>query len=107
MRPGLVIIFIWLGLGLSWYAASLWSRKAETRLGLRAELPYRVILLVGAVILGIPAHGYDGPLRLWMVTRDQAWICTALVAVGALICWWAPSYLGSLLVRHDHQKDRP
>ena len=59
-------------------------------------MSYRIIQLVGTVIFIIPAHGYEGPLRLWRVTRNEAWFCTALIAIGALFCWWARIYLGSL-----------
>jgi protein-S-isoprenylcysteine O-methyltransferase Ste14 len=44
----------------------------------------------------VPAHGYRGPLRLWMVTPGVAWACVAAIAAGFLFSWWARIHLGAL-----------
>jgi len=96
MHPGVVIIALWIAFGLSWALAESWSRRTETRLGWRAQLPYCVVLLVGGVIFLMPAHGYEGPLRLWRPSPAGAWICVGLIAAGFAFSWWARFYLGAL-----------
>ena len=96
LRPGLVIIIEWLAFGASWLLAAGWSSTVDKRLGLRREIGYRMLLLVGAVFEGIPAHGYEGPLRLWRVSRVEAWACILLIAAGFGFAWWARVHLGEL-----------
>src|SRR5581483_11768156 len=40
--------------------------------------------------------GYTGPLRLWFVNWNEAWVCTALITAGLVFCWWARIHLGTL-----------
>ncbi|HEX3809217.1 MAG TPA: isoprenylcysteine carboxylmethyltransferase family protein [Rhizomicrobium sp.] len=95
-QPGLVIAALWVLFALSWIAAMVWSDSASQRLGLGKEIAYRVVLVVGGVIFAIPAHGYTGPMRLWMVDLTEAWICVGLMIVGFAFAWWARIYLGKL-----------
>ena len=44
----------------------------------------------------IPAHGYEGPLRLWHIGLRGAWISVAIIAAGIGIAWWARIHLGRL-----------
>lgn len=96
MRPEIVIISIWLGWAVSWIAAAGWSNRTESRPSIGPEIRYRLLMGIGAVIMFVPAHGYDGPLRLYHVGWTGAWVCTALVGVGVGIAWWARLYLGRL-----------
>lgn len=96
MTPFAAIVSLWLAWALSWIAAALWTQKTEKRLGVKGELAYRIPLLIGTLVFLPTAHGYRGPLRLWFVTRDEAWACTALIACGLVFCWWARIHLGSL-----------
>lgn len=90
-RPGLVIIIEWAAFALSWALAAGWSSAAQSRLGIRREATYRLVLIAGAVVLAIPTHGYQGPLRLWFVTLEAAWACIVLIALGFGFAWWANS----------------
>ena len=57
-------------------------RNGETRWHRHGtELSYRIVLLIGGLLFLVPAHGYSGPLRLWHVTRIEAWICVGLIAL--------------------------
>jgi len=94
--PALLIPMLWLAWAISWLLAAGWSARTERRVGVKGELGYRLVLIAGAIIFFPRAHGYHGPLRLWMVTRDQAWICTALIALGFVFTWWARVHLGTL-----------
>jgi protein-S-isoprenylcysteine O-methyltransferase Ste14 len=107
-QPGLIIAALWLTFALSWIAAMLWSDRAAQRLGLGREILYRIVLIAGGVVLAIPAHGDNGPLRLWHVGLRGAWICIALMVVGFLFAWWARIHLGrlwsgSIAAKADHR----
>ncbi len=96
LRPGPVIVALWLAFWISWLLAAGWSAQAERRVGMKGELAYRLVLIAGALLLLPRARGYHGPLRLWYVTLDGAWICTAVLALGLAFCWWARIHLGAL-----------
>jgi protein-S-isoprenylcysteine O-methyltransferase Ste14 len=96
LRPGLIVILLWIAFWVSWIAASAWSSAVDRQIGLRRELSYRLVMLAGGLILFIPAHGYEGPLRLWMVTHTEAWACVYAIAAGFVFAWWARLHLGSL-----------
>jgi len=68
LRPGLVIIVLWIGFAASWILAAAWSDKTAKSVGIRDEIGYRALQLLGWILLAVPAHGYVGPLRLWQVT---------------------------------------
>ncbi|MER8445932.1 isoprenylcysteine carboxylmethyltransferase family protein [Mesorhizobium sp. M1066] len=96
MRPVTAITLLWLIWAGSWAVAALWSDPAQKRAGFRAEARYRGLWVAGAVLLFIPAHGYEGRLRLWMPDLSEAWICVALIAIGIAFAWWARLHLGRL-----------
>jgi protein-S-isoprenylcysteine O-methyltransferase Ste14 len=96
MRAGLAIAALWIGFVISWLAAAAWSSSPEKRAGIAAELPYRIVLLIGGIALLVPAHHDFGPLRLWHITRMEAWICAGLVGAGFAFSWWARIHLGQL-----------
>ena len=96
MRPAPVIVGLWLAWGISWLAASGWSDATQKRAGSRAEIGYRAVLTLGWAALLVPAHGYDGPLRLWHAGLGGAWICIVLIAVGFAFAWWGRIHLGRL-----------
>lgn len=96
LRPGSMFILLWVGFAISWLVAAGWSAKTERRVGMKGELGYRIVLIVGGLALLPRAHGYYGPMRLWLVTFDEAWVCIALLAVGFAFSWWARIHLGAL-----------
>jgi len=96
MRPGIVIIALWIGWVLSWVLAAAWSNRTEQRPAFATEIGYRILLIGGALLMFPPAHGYEGRLRLWHVGWGGAWLCVAGVALGIAVAWWARLYLGPL-----------
>jgi hypothetical protein len=76
----LLIVIEWVLFALSWILAASWSSAVDKRLGLQREVLYRVVLIVGALLLAIPAHGYHGRWRIWFVTPVEAWACAACIA---------------------------
>lgn len=77
-----------------------WSSKVEKSLGLGRELAYHIVLIVGGVIFFIPAHGYEGPLRLWFLPFGAVWPTVGLIALSFLFSWWARIWLGALWSGH-------
>ncbi len=96
MPPFLAVIILWIGFALSWIAAMPWSSKVEKRVGMGREIAYRVVLIVGGVIGAIPAHGYEGALRLWYLPYKTVWPTIGLIAIGFAFAWWARIWLGAL-----------
>ncbi len=96
MPPGIAIAALWIGWVVSWLIAALWSNRTEKRPGTSVEIRHRVPTLIGALLMLVPAHGYDGALRLWHVDGAGAWLCVALVALGIAFAWWARIHLGRL-----------
>ncbi|MFI4980033.1 MAG: methyltransferase family protein [Nevskiales bacterium] len=96
MHPGIAIFSLWVLWGSSWMAAAWWSNTTEKRPGLGAEVGYRIVQMLGIVLFLIPAHGYEGVLRLWHIGWTGAWICVVLAALGFAFCWWARIHLGRL-----------
>jgi protein-S-isoprenylcysteine O-methyltransferase Ste14 len=96
MRPALVIVALWPLWAISWFGTAWWAAPTEKKVDSHRELAYRVVLAVGSVALFIPAHGYQGPLRLWHVGWIGAWGCVAVMILGFSFCWWARIHLGRL-----------
>jgi len=74
MRPGIVILILWLGWLASWLLAALWSNRTEGRPPIGTEIRYRIPMILGVLLMFVPAHGYEGMLRLWHIGRDGAWL---------------------------------
>ena len=61
-------------------------------------------MAIGALLMFVPAHGYEGKLRLWHVRWYGAWLCVAGVAIGIGVAWWARLHLGRLWSAHITRK---
>jgi len=96
MRPGIVILALWLGWALSWVLAALWSNRTEKRPGIGAEIRYRTPMIIGILLMLLPAYGRGDTLRLWHVGRTGVWLCAGGVAAGIAFTWWARLHLGRL-----------
>lgn len=91
-----VIVLLWIAWGVSWFAAASWTGPTEKRAGLASQLGYRALMMLGGVVLAVPAHGYEGRLRIWHVGLGGAWVCVALIVLGMTFAWWARIHLGRL-----------
>ena len=67
MRPGIVIVALWLGWLISWLLAALWSNQTEKRPAIGTEIRYRIPIFFGMPLMFVSAHGYEGMLRLWHI----------------------------------------
>lgn len=94
----LAMYAVWTLWAISWFAAALWTNKTVGRPDSSSQLPYRVITVVGAVLMFAlrvrdPLHSVFG---LWQVGPDVAWAMVALAVAGFAFSWWARLHLGRL-----------
>jgi len=97
MRIALLFYGIWGAWALSWFAAAAWTARTKNRPAFGSEISYRIVAVLGAVLL------FDfGPSRrlpqvlLWRAPDDVELALAAVTAVGFLSCWWARIHLGRL-----------
>jgi protein-S-isoprenylcysteine O-methyltransferase Ste14 len=72
-------------------AAAAWSRRTQARPGLAAELPYRILTIIGFVLIFSRAAGLWPPLA-----ATVQWALVLLAGAGFAFCWWARLHLGAL-----------
>lgn len=94
MRPGLALIGLWILWAVSWLLAAGWAAQTQKTPAARSQLLFDALLVLGALLLGVQAHGYSGPLRLWHVSGIEAWLCVGILALGIALAWWARIVLG-------------
>jgi protein-S-isoprenylcysteine O-methyltransferase Ste14 len=106
MTPQLAINYLWFFWFATWMIAALWSDRSAKRPGLRAEFPYRLVTLIGVVLLFASAsRSYAAPLPAWSFSRDVNWVLSGLAVAGLLFCWWARITLGRLWSGWVSKKD--
>ncbi|MBL8531279.1 MAG: isoprenylcysteine carboxylmethyltransferase family protein [Hyphomonadaceae bacterium] len=94
LAPSSMITLAWAGWGVSWIAASVWTRRTAARAGV-AEWPSRVANFIGAVLVLAPTHNFSlGPE--WDVRDDVAWAMFGVIVAGIAFAWWARLHLGTL-----------
>src|ERR1019366_2900070 len=85
---------IWLA---SWIVAALWSDRAAMRPKFGEEVRYRVVTLVGMLLLFIGfGLSFHAQLQLWELDQVAKWVLAAVAVVGFAFAWWARLYLGRL-----------
>jgi protein-S-isoprenylcysteine O-methyltransferase Ste14 len=96
INPSLLFVMIWVGWVVSWIAASFWSSRIETRAPTRDVWLYRVLIVIGAILLWqrIPILLHEP--RLWHVGYAGAYALAGLTLAGILFTWWARLHLGPL-----------
>ncbi len=108
MSPGLLMLVLWLAFAVSWVAASVWSSTAQRTPDPAAARGYRLLIVVGGIVLGIPVQRTGEALRLWHVGLQGVWLCVAVLALGIGFTWWARLHLGrlwsaSITLKPDHK----
>jgi protein-S-isoprenylcysteine O-methyltransferase Ste14 len=94
MYPRFALDLLWSAFGISWLAAAWWSGQTERRPPGGSQTLYRVLTIVGAVMLLYPVNA---PTRLWHLgSGATAWVLVAMAASGFLFSWWARICLGKL-----------
>ena len=82
MLIGRLVAMLWVAFSISWLVAAPWSSPTERHVGWAAETPYRVVLVLGAALFLVPAHGYHGWMRLWRPSFGLSWTCLVVMAAG-------------------------
>lgn len=93
--PASWIGIVWSVWALSWFAAAIWSRQTAARASFAQEAPYRIITIIGIILL----FGFIDFRSLpygWDVSESVMWVLLALVAAGFVFAWWARLHLGAL-----------
>jgi len=99
----------WIVWFVSWWMAALWSNPSVKQPSVARELPYRLIVIVGIVLLaGLYPHRFYSEFILWRTGATLGWALVALAVAGFLFMWWARVYLGKLWsagvrIKADHR----
>lgn len=94
MHPGAAITLFWALFVISWLAASVWSRRPRKRVALGNELPYRVVMVLGFVLLFHLRQRYV--LVPWHPNLFVARAAALASLAGFGFAWWARLHLGAL-----------
>jgi protein-S-isoprenylcysteine O-methyltransferase Ste14 len=104
MTPLAVATVLWVIWALSWLLAAMWSSRSHSSAGRIAQLPYRLIITAGYLLLfGVNPGRASG--HFFVLPRWGGWIMTALAAIGFAFAWWARLHLGKLWSAFVTRKD--
>ena len=104
MTPLGVATTLWVIWAVSWLLAAKWSSRSHSSAGRIAQLPYRLIITAGYVLLfGVSPGRASG--HFFVLSQWGGWIMTALTAVGFAFTWWARLHLGKLWSPFVTRKD--
>ena len=87
-----VVWFVW---AISWFVAAVWSRQTAARARFAQEAPYRLVTVLGVVLL-FGFLQFSSVPRGWDLNDDVLWVLVALTVAGFLFAWWARIHLGAL-----------
>ena len=96
MSPSSAILWVWAIWVLSWLIAASWSNRTEARPQLRSELVYRIVTVVGMLLLFAARRPVGNEPVLWETPLEVRWCLVGLAAVGFAFCWWARIHLGRM-----------
>ncbi len=97
MNPVTVIQMLWIAWFVSWWLAAGWSNRTVKQPAAGLEIPYRLIVIVGIVLLaGLYPHSFSSEIVLWRTSVVPGWVMVALAVAGFLLMWWARIFLGRL-----------
>ncbi len=95
--PESACYLLWITWFISWWLAANWSSRTASRVSMVQQLPYRLITLVGFVLLfGINTRRSHDPLRFWTLPTGAGWGMVGLCLIGFGFAWWARLHLGKL-----------
>jgi protein-S-isoprenylcysteine O-methyltransferase Ste14 len=81
---------------VSWLAAAAWRSKTVGGPGVAAQLPYRLLVIAGVVLLFGFSPALFAAVPLWHLAPWLAWVMCGLGIIGLLFTWWARVHLGRL-----------
>jgi protein-S-isoprenylcysteine O-methyltransferase Ste14 len=110
MAPLVAIYLLWGVWFLSWVTARIWVSPTIKRAGAAPEVLYRIVMLVGIVLLfGLYSSGFEIKYRLWDPLRGApGWVMLALAVTGLAFSWWArvrlgPLWSGTITRKNNHR----
>lgn len=97
MTPQSFVSDAWLCWFTSWILAAWWQDRAVKRVTTSSEIVYRVLTMVGALLLfGVGSHYLGGSAVLWRPARVGQWTLAVVVLAGFGVAWWARLYIGRM-----------
>jgi protein-S-isoprenylcysteine O-methyltransferase Ste14 len=97
VNPVSAIGIVWIVWFVSWWLAAGWSNPTVKQPEAVREIPYRLIVMVGILLLaGLYPHRFSSELVLWRTSATLGWIMVALAVAGFLFMWRARIFLGKL-----------
>lgn len=94
--PRIVFAIIWAAWVASWLVAAFWAARTQRRAGPSIELPYRILLGVGIVLMTPWAAQGLGAAPLWKPGAIGSYLLAAFALAGLALTWWARLHLGRL-----------
>ena len=102
---GLTFAALWLLWVISWVAAALWASRAAKRPPLREEAVYRVLTILGAVLMFVQFPRSGRALLFWLPPLWLDWLLLVVAVAGIAFTWWARIHLGKLWSGRVTRKD--
>jgi protein-S-isoprenylcysteine O-methyltransferase Ste14 len=96
MRPDRLFAAIWIAWGVTWLGAAVWSGRTEKRAATWDVSAYRLLTVVGAILLWHGTARVFGSSRLWHVGYGGAYALAGVTLTGIGFAWWARLHLGRL-----------
>lgn len=97
MTPDVAVNFSWMIWAASWLLAASWADAAAKTQDFRAEIPYRVLIALGFVLVCAPFfERLPGALLCWGPGTLWRWLPLVFVIIGFGFTWWARLHLGRL-----------
>lgn len=106
MRSVPFVLFpaLWITWVVSWLIGARWTDRSAKRMAFKAELPYRLVTVLGVLLLfGTIRLPHD---TLYHASRIAAWLLVVLTFLGFAFTWWARVHLGRLWSPNVARKDR-
>ena len=94
--PPTVFAILWGAWVASWLAAAFWAGRTQRRAGMSIELPYRILLGVGILLMTPWMARHLGVAPLWSPGAIGSYLLAATALAGLVLTWWARIHLGRL-----------
>lgn len=96
ISPQLATLYAFVAWALSWLAAAPWSDRAARRVGFAREWFYRIVTIIGTVMVFADRRVWPGGPALWHTPQDVQWLLFVVAIAGIAFTWWARLHLGRL-----------
>jgi protein-S-isoprenylcysteine O-methyltransferase Ste14 len=97
ISPNEVVGYAWVVWLASWLLAALWSSRAERRSRSQADIVYRLLTALGALMLfDLRLPWRWTATEVWRPGQSLAWSLVAVTISGFAFAWWARITLGRL-----------